>query len=115
MGTVIKTYTAFILVLMTVFISVGILAVMLDVQNARDYHAACVNEIENSNHSPSVIAACKTDAENNTKNNYKLEVESFTNSSGNYTFSVSKVVLTYTYRIPFLNIESEKEIVGYAR
>lgn len=112
MGTVIKGYTVIFLVLMTVFISIGILSVMMDVQNARDYHSSVVNEIENSNHSPAVIAACKTEA---AENGYTLSVESYTNTSGNYTFVVSKVVLKYDYQIAFLNIQSDKEIIGYAR
>lgn len=112
MGTIIKVYTAIFLVLMTVFVSVGILSVQVDVQNARDYHAAVVNEIENSNHNSSVIDACVEEAKNN---GYTLTVDSYTNSSGNYSFTVSKVVLKYKYTIAFLNIQSDKEIMGYAR
>lgn len=112
MGNIIKVYTAIFLVLMTVFISVGILSVMVDVQNARDYHTAVVNEIENSNHSTTVINACIQEAK---ENGYTLTVQSFQNSSGNYEFTVSKVVLEYDYSIVFLNIQSRKEIMGYAR
>ena len=112
MGTIIKVYTAIFLVLMTVFISVGILSVQVDVQNARDYHAAVVNEIENSNHNSSVINACIEEAEDN---GYILTVDSYKNSTGNYEFTVSKVVLKYKYSLSFLNISSDKEILGYAR
>lgn len=111
MGTIIKVYTAIFLVLMVVFVSIGILSAMLDVQNARDYHSIVVGEIENSNHSPSVIAAQKAQAE---QNGYILEVIPRTYSNGQYEDIGSKVVLKYKYSIPFLNISSEKEIVGYA-
>lgn len=112
MGTVIKAYTAIFLVLMTVFLAVGILAVTIDVQNARDYHAACINEIENSNHAPSVINALGAEAAGN---GYTLDVDSYTNTVGNYSFTVSKVILKYEFSIPLLGITMNKEILGYAR
>lgn len=112
MSTIIKAYTAIFLVLMAVFLSVGILSTTIDVQNARDYHAACVNEIENSNHAPSVISALVSEA---TSNGYTLDVDSYTNSTGNYIYTVSKVTLKYNFSIPLLNIQIDKEILGYAR
>ena len=96
---------------MAVFISIGILSVQVDMQNARDYHAAVVNEIENSNHSPSVIAACKQEA---AENGYILEVVPYTNDFGHYSSTISKVTLKYEYVIVFLNIRSDEEIIGYA-
>lgn len=104
MSTIIKVYTAIFLVLMTVFVSIGILSAQVDIQNAQDYHAAVVNEIENSNHSPSVIAACKQEAANN---GYTLEIVSYPNTT--------KVILKYKYTVSFLNIQSDKQIEGYAR
>lgn len=112
MSTVFKAYTAIFLVLMAVFISVGILSVQMDTQNARDYHASVVNEIENSNHSPTVIQVCKDEAR---ANGYELEVVVYENTSGNYTFVTSKVTLKYQYTINFLGIQSQKEVIGYAR
>ena len=112
MGTVIKAYTAIFLVLMCVFLSIGILAATVDVQNARDYHAACVNEIENSNHAASVIETCISEAADN---GYTLEVVSYPNYVGNFSYTVSKVILKYQFSIPILNITLEQEILGYAR
>lgn len=113
MSTVIKSYLAFILIILTVFVCAGIGMVNLDVQNARDYHAAVINEIENSNHADSVIDACVAEA---SSNGYELIISTYTNNSDASAGSnISKVVLKYDYRIDFLNMSSEKEIVGYAR
>lgn len=113
MSTVIKSYLTIILIVLAVIIFAGIISVTVDVQNARDYHAACVNEIESSNHASSVIDACKTDAANN---GYELIVSSYKNDiDGINSTTLTKVVLKYDYTINFLNLSSEKEIVGYAR
>ena len=113
MSTVIKSYIPIILIILAVLISVGIVSVAIDVQNARDYHAAVVNEIENSNHAGNVINACIEEAE---ENGYTLIVSSYSNSSeGGNRSIISKVVLEYEYTLGLLNVTSEHEIVGYAR
>ncbi len=113
MSSVIKSYLAIVLILLIVFTSAGIISVTLDVQNARDYHAAVVNEIENCNHAASVIEACKTEA---SENGYTLTVTNYYSDNDNSPNSqISKVVLKYSYTIDFLGIATEKEIVGYAR
>ncbi len=113
MSSVIKSYVSIILIVVATLVLVGIISVTVDVQNARDYHAAVVNEIENSNHAGTVIEACKTEA---TENGYTLSVETYSNNSdGKSNSIISKVVLKYDYAINFLSVSSEKEIVGYAR
>lgn len=113
MSTVIKSYIPIVLIILAVFIFAGIISVTIDVQNARDFHAAYVNEIENSNHAGSVIEACKAEAE---ENGYELVVDSYTNNSlGENNSTISKVVLKYDYTIGILNVNSAQEIVGYAR
>lgn len=113
MSTIIKSYTVILLLIMSVLICTGIISVTVDVQNARDYHAACINEIENSNHASSVIEACKIEA---AKNGYELIVTSYVNDiDGINTSTISKVVLKYDYTIGLLSVNSEKEVIGYAR
>lgn len=113
MSSVIKTYLSIILILVAVFTFAGIISVALDVQNARDYHSSVINEIEISNHSSDVIAACQEDAANN---GYTLSTVNYPNNSDESSNAqITKVVLKYSYHIDFLGVASEKEIVGYAR
>ena len=113
MSSIFKSYVSIILIIVAVFVFVGIISVAVDVQNARDFHGAVVNEIENSNHAGSVIEACKDTA---AKNGYELVVTSYVNNSDGLQYSkITKVVLKYKYTISILDISSEKEIVGYAR
>lgn len=113
MSTVIKSYLSIILILIAVFTFAGIISVAIDVQNARDYHATVVNEIENSNHASSVIDACKSEA---SENGYTLTTSTYAdNSEGSFDSKITKVVLEYEYSIGFLDIASGKQIVGYAR
>lgn len=113
MSSVIKSFLSIVLILVAMFTFAGVISVVVDVVNARDYHAAVVNEIENSNHADSVVDACVAEA---TTNGYTLTVTEYTSSSHEATNArISKVVLKYNYKINFLGVLSEKEIVGYAR
>jgi hypothetical protein len=42
----------------------GVMSACIDANNARDFHASVMAEIEDSNFAPSVISACKAQAEN---------------------------------------------------
>ena len=113
MSTVIKSYLSIFLILVAVFTFGGVISLTIDVQNARDYHAAVVNEIENSHHAQSVIDACVAEAESN---GYELVVTGYTNPSADASGAkISKVVLKYGYTLDLLSIASDREIVGYAR
>lgn len=113
MSSVIKTYLTIALLLVAVLTFAGIITASYEVQNARDYHAAVVNEIEISNHAESVISACTDEA---SENGYTLSTTQYYTGTGDYDGSqITKVVLKYTYSIPFLGISTEKEIIGYAR
>lgn len=113
MSSVIKSYLVILLIILSVFVFTGIISANADMQNARDYHAAVVNEIENSNHANNVIEACKTEA---LTNDYELVVTTYLNNSdASSNAMITKVVLKYTYTIDFLSIASSQEIVGYAR
>ena len=64
MSTTIKTYVGIFILLLSVFTMAGVMSACIDANNARDFHASVVAEIENSNFAPSVINACKTQAAN---------------------------------------------------
>ena len=111
MSSVIKNYIVIILIIISVFTCIGIVNVAVDVQNARDFHGAVVNEIECSNHASKVIESCKEAAEDN---GYKLITSTYANKSDSNA-QITKVVLKYNYSILFLEVNAQKEIVGYAR
>ena len=48
MSSIFKSYVSIILIIVAVLVFVGIITVTLDVQKARDFHGAVVNEIEKS-------------------------------------------------------------------
>lgn len=111
MSSVIKNYIVIVLVIISIFTCLGIVSVAIDVQDARDFHGVVLNEIENSNHASSVIDACKEAA---TENGYTLEVTTYAQEDSTRP-QITKVVLHYDYSILFLEINADKEIVGYAR
>lgn len=109
MSTIIKSYTVIIMCLLIFFLSINVISGHLDVQNANDYHAAVIDEIENSNHAISVINKIKNEAE---ENGYEIDITSYYGANSSI---ISKVTLKYKYRFDLLNVENEHEIVGYAR
>ena len=111
MSSVIKNYMVIILVIICIFTCVGIVNVAIDVHNARDFHGAVINEIESSNHASTVIDACEEAAE---ENGYVLTVTPYAKKNDTHA-QISKVVLKYKYSILFLEVDAEKEIIGYAR
>lgn len=110
MSTVIKSYVAIFLVLLSLITLTGVVDATVQIQNARDYHSAVVNEIENSNHSDAVIEKCVNEA---SANGYNLIVTKY--ESGGDNSEITKVTLEYQYTILFLNVASDKQIIGYAR
>lgn len=105
MSSVIKSYVSIIFIIIAFVISIGVISMSIDVQNARDFHNTAITEIENSNSNDKVINALKEDA---TKNGYTLT----TYDSANGT---TKVVLKYKYSFGFLKISNDQTIEGYAR
>lgn len=105
MSSVIKSYVSIIFIIIAFVISIGVISMSIDVQNARDFHNTAITEIENSNSNDKVINALKEDA---TKNGYTLTTYDSTNGT-------TKVVLKYKYSFGFLKISNDQTIEGYAR
>lgn len=113
MSITIKTYVGMFLLLLSVFTMAGIMSASIDANNARDYHAAVVAEIEDANFAPSVINACKTQA---AESGYTLLVDSssiVSDDTGRAT--MMEVILSYEYHIPLLNVSNTQQIRGFAR
>lgn len=113
MSITIKTYVGMFLLLLSVFTMAGIMSASIDANNARDYHAAVVAEIEDANFAPSVVSACKTQA---TENGYALLIDTnsiVTDEDGRTT--MMEVILSYEYQIPLFNVSNTQQIRGFAR
>lgn len=105
MSSVIKSYTSIIFIIIAFVVSIGVISMSVDIQNARNFYSTAVTEIENSDANDKVIEALQNDAK---KNKYKLTVTKTTGGT-------AKVVLEYKYSFRFLNISNNQKIVGYAR
>ncbi len=113
MSTIIKTYVGIFLLLLSVFAMAGVMSATIDANNARDFHASIMAEIEDSNFAPSVITACQEQAE---LVGYELLIDSESivrDEDGKPT--LMEVILRYQYRIDFLQVVSKQQIRGFAR
>lgn len=111
MKQIITTMISIILMFAGVLTVTGIASTNVEYDKAKDFHADVINEIEASNFAPSVINACKTDAQ---KEGYELTINT-TVIDAEINNQVAQVTLKYDYQIPFLKIDKEKSIRGYAR
>ena len=102
--------TLFVLML-NIFICVSICNVSGAVAEAKEYKAAVVAEIENSNFNPNVINACITQAQTA---GYELQITSCTYDV-DQNIQTAEVVLTYSYEMPLFGISEIKTTRGIAR
>lgn len=86
----------------------------LYITGARNFHTACINEIEASNYAPKVISALEEDARQKFGNGIEncLNVMVYEIEGNN---KIAEVTLAYTYDIPLLELSKRYEITGYAR
>jgi hypothetical protein len=113
MSTIIKTYVGIFLLLLSVFSMTGVMSATIDANNARDFHAAVMAEIEDANFAPSVITACQKQAE---ESGYELLIDSDSivrDEDGKPT--LMEVILRYQYRIDLLKVFSTRQIRGFTR
>ncbi|MEF9916062.1 MAG: hypothetical protein RSD97_06440 [Lachnospiraceae bacterium] len=112
----IEIFVSIIIITLTSLLGTCYITASLNIQNAQNYHATVLTEIEASDFSESVICSC---IENALDNGYKkgdgtsgLQV---TKASVQENQPVAEVILTYDYSIPLLNMFLKHEIIGYAR
>lgn len=108
MKMIIEHFVTFMLLL--VFMWVGISYVMQNMihTSARDYHGAVVSQLENSDYAETVILECEKKA---AKNGYKLDIQRYETGYR----ADAKVVLTYHYTVPIIQVTKEYSIEGYGR
>lgn len=103
-------YISVFMILFGVSVSTGLIKANMTALRAAEFHMDAIAEIENSNFADSVIDACVNQA---AECGYQLNVEKFTDTKG--VTNMAEVVLSYDYRIPFLNIDNKYCKRGYAR
>lgn len=106
----VETMIGMIMIAFMAVLSTAYITASLNTQRAQNYHSAVVTEIEAGDYSESVIQSCKEKA---LDNGYTaLAIEPLISEDGG---KCAKVVLTYNYTIPLLDLFLEHEIAGYAR
>ena len=108
MKQIFETYLTLFLMLMAVFTLEGIIAADIDTKNARDFKESIVDEIENSNSSPTVIAECR----NAGNSKYTVTVDEYKDNENNTV--MAEVTVSYNYSIPFLNVNKQHELKDFA-
>lgn len=105
----VETMIGIVFMTFMVVLGTGYIIASLNTQNAQQYHAAVIAELESSDMADSVVKSCEEKAlENGYKN---LDIQKVVGDHAAY----AKVTLKYEYTIPLLNMLLEHEIVGYAR
>lgn len=111
MGEIIKAYMGLFFFLLELTLGVSVTVMGVEEQAAQNFHADVIEEIEASNFSPSVIQACKMQAQNS---GYELEVNSIVTDSDN-NIQMADVTLKYHHTMNIFEIEEAKEKRGFAR
>lgn len=111
MKHIVEAFSVLIVIMWNLFLCVGMLGVSADVAAAKEYKAAVVAEVEDSNFNPNVIAACIREAESR---GYTLEIIPCTYGE-NESRRMAEVTLAYDYEIPLLGVSQRRETRGIAR
>lgn len=110
MSSVPKVFLGLLILLLAVVVMTGILSANIQASNANHSYEAYVAEIENANLSESVASSCVQSAADD---DFKLVYHPVKDSQGKVI--MMEITFTYPYTIPFLGIEKERTIRGYAR
>ena len=125
MSQVMKVFTGVFMILLLITTSAGVLGSFIQVMRAQNTHASMIDELENSNYANRVMMACFETAE---KENYQLQLSLYLENGDviictqkeeilecKNKIKMAEVVLNYTIKIAFFEIESEHQLFGYAR
>lgn len=111
MKHIIEGFSVLFVLMLNLCLAVGMLNVTVKVAEAKEYKAAVVAEVENSNFNPNVIAACIEDARGK---GYSLEVTTCTYGEDTER-RMAEVCLTYGYEFPLLGVSGQRMTRGIAR
>lgn len=111
MKYIIEAFSILTVLIINLFLCIAVLSVSADVAAAREYQAAVVAEVENSNFNPSVIDSCKRQA---AAQGYSLEITSCSYDADSDR-CIAEIRLMYAYEIPLLGISQQRVVRGIAR
>lgn len=111
MKHIISAFSTLLVLVLNLLLITMILTVSVKTAAAKEYKAAVVAEIENSNFNPKVISGCIKQAADS---GYTLEVNRCVYDERN-DICTAEVLLGYTYEIPLFGICESKITRGIAR
>lgn len=125
MSQIVKAFTGVFVVLYMMVTATGILSCFFQVAHAQNFHAAIIDEMENSNYSPTVLRSCFEAAD---VAGYELEITLYHKNTPYERISniqqipmelidmkLAEVRLKYKLEIAFFQLALEQELYGYAR
>ena len=111
MKHIVGAFSMLLILMLNLLLCASVLAVSAKSAAAKEFKAAVVAEIENSNFNPKVIEACKEQA---AACGYRLEVTTAVYDA-RQDICTAEVVLCYQYELPLLGIAGERITRGVAR
>ena len=111
MKHIVGAFSMLIVLMLNLLLCASVLTVSAESAAAKEFKAAVVAEIENSNFNPNVIEACKRQA---ASCGYDLEVTAVVYDE-QQDICTAEVMLSYRYEIPLLGIAGERVTGGVAR
>lgn len=111
MKHIVEAFSVLVSLMLNLFVCIAVLNVSAEVAAAKDYKAAVIAEIENSNFNPSVISDCVNRA---AEHGYVLEIQTCAYDAESNT-STAEVLLTYEYEIPLFGMHGSRTTRGVAR
>lgn len=124
MSVIVKSFLGIFFFALIVFLGIGIVSYQTDISRAQDYKQNMVEELQNSDFSPSVVNACIAEG---AKQGYevRVDVSRSDGSSHSYTketlavdtldVAAAYVTVVYPCRLPFLGVETWNTLRGFAR
>lgn len=111
MKHVIEGFFVLFVLILHLFLAAEVFGVTAKAAEAKEYKAAVVAELENSNFNPNVITACIKTAK---EQGYDLQIEvcEYEEEEGR---QIAEVLLTYDYEMPLLGVAGQKVTRGIAR
>ena len=111
MKHIVEAFGTLLALLLNVFVCISVANVGGAVTEAKEFKAAAVAELENSNFNPNVVDACIRQAQDA---GYVLQVTNCSFDEDN-DIQMAEVILTYRYEIPILGISEIMTTRGIAR
>lgn len=111
MKHIIEGYSVLFVLMLNLCLTAGMLSVTAKVAEAKEYKAAVVSEVENSNFNPNVIAACIEDARSK---GYVLQIRTCGYKEDTQRL-IGEISLTYDYNFPLLGVSGQSVTRGIAR